>query len=142
MNFLQKLKDYDKNNISPQIMDIIRSKYLPDPNFKPEIVAKSSSAAEGLCKWIIALDIYDRAIKVVEPKKAKLEIANEDFKATMTILEGKRQEVRQLQEKLDSLNKSLEQNILNKENLLAEVELCENKLLKAKKLIGWCRLLQ
>lgn len=120
-------------------MDIIRTTYLPDPNFKPEIVAKSSSAVEGLCKWIIAMDMYDRVIKIVKPKKVQLEIANEEYKTTMAILEEKRNEVKQFQERLDFLNESLEQNVLNKENLLMEVELCENKLLKAEKLIGWCR---
>lgn len=117
-------------------MAIIRKTYLPDPNFKPPIVAKASSAAEGLCKWIIALDMYDKVIKVVAPKKEKLEIANAEYEATMAILDEKRNEVRQLQERLDSLKDRLEETVLNKEKLLAEVALCENKLLKAEKLIG------
>jgi len=118
-------------------MTIIRKTYLPDPNFKPPIVAKASSAAEGLCKWIIALDMYDQVIKVVAPKKEKLEIANAEYEATMTILEEKRNEVRQLQIRLDFLKDRLKETELNKEKLLAEVMLCESKLLKAEKLIGW-----
>lgn len=118
-------------------MAIIRKTYLPDPNFKPPIVAKASSAAEGLCKWIIALDMYDKVIKVVAPKKEKLEIANAEYEATMAILEGKRNEVRQLQARLDSLKERLEEAVLYKEKLLAEVALCESKLLKAERLIGW-----
>lgn len=136
INFLQKLKEYDKDNIPSQIMAVIRKTYLPDPNFKPAIVAKASSAAEGLCKWIIALDMYDKVIKVVAPKKEKLEIANAEYEVTMEILEQKRNEVRQLQERLDSLKDRLEETVLNKEKLLAEVVLCEKKLLKAEKLIG------
>jgi len=136
INFLQRLKEYDKDNIPSQIMAIIRKTYLPDPNFKPPIVAKASSAAEGLCKWIIALDMYDKVIKVVAPKKEKLEIANAEYEATMTILEEKRNEVRQLQERLDSLKDRLQETVLNKEKLLAEVALCESKLIKAEKLIG------
>lgn len=118
-------------------MAIIRKTYLPDPNFKPPTVAKASSAAEGLCKWIIALDMYDQVIKVVAPKKDKLEIANAEYEATMTILEEKRKEVKQLQIRLDSLKDRLRETELNKEKLLAEVTLCESKLLKAEKLIGW-----
>ncbi|XP_025190774.1 dynein heavy chain 7, axonemal [Melanaphis sacchari] len=136
INFLQRLKEYDKDNIPSQIMAIIRKTYLPDPNFKPLIVAKASSAAEGLCKWIIALDMYDKVIKVVAPKKEKLEIANAEYEATMAILEEKRNEVRQLQERLDSLKDRLLETVLNKEKLLAEVALCESKLIKAEKLIG------
>lgn len=117
-------------------MDIIRKTYLPDPKFKPSIIAKASSAAEGLCKWIIALDMYDKVIKVVAPKKEKLEIANTEFKATMDILDEKRNEVRELQDRLNALKDRLEQTVINKEKLLAEVQLCESKLLKAEKLIG------
>jgi len=118
-------------------MDVIRKTYLPDPYFKPTIVGKASSAAKGLCMWIIALDMYDKVIKIVAPKKEKLEIANTEFKATMTILDEKRHEVRELQTKLDALKESLHQTVLNKEKLLVEVELCKSKLLKAEKLIGW-----
>jgi hypothetical protein len=64
MNFLQNLKEYKKDNIDPEIMKEIRTRYIPDENFKPQIVAKASSAAEGLCKWVIALDMYDAVNKV------------------------------------------------------------------------------
>lgn len=117
-------------------MATIRKTYLPDPNFKPAIIAKASSAAEGLCKWIIALDMYDKVIKVVAPKKEKLEIANAEYEATMAVLEEKRNEVKELQDRLDTLKERLEETMLNKEKLLAEVALCESKLLKAEKLIG------
>lgn len=137
MNFLQKLKDYDKDNITVQVMSTIRKIYLPQPNFKPSVVAKASSAAEGLCKWIIALDIYDKVVKDVAPKKAKLEKANAEYEATMAILNEKRNEVKELQEKLDILKDRYDETMSNKEKLFAEVELCKSKLLKAEKLIGW-----
>jgi len=133
---LQTLKEYDKDNISIKIMDVIRKTYLPDPSFQPAIVGKASSAAKGLCKWIIALDMYDRVIKIVAPKKEKLEIANTEFNATMKILDEKRNEVIELQKRLDALKEHLHQTVLNKEKLLTEVELCKSKLLKAEKLIG------
>jgi len=64
MNFLQDLKDFDKDNIPPPIMKTIRSEYLPNKDFQARVVAKASSAAEGLCKWVLAMDEYDRAAKV------------------------------------------------------------------------------
>lgn len=65
ITFLQQLKDFDKDNIKPDIMAVIRKQYLPHKDFKPQIVAKASSAAEGLCKWIIAMDMYDKVAKEV-----------------------------------------------------------------------------
>lgn len=53
MNFLQNLKDFDKDNIKPDVMAKLRKEYICLKDFKPSIVAKASSAAEGLCKWII-----------------------------------------------------------------------------------------
>lgn len=64
MTFLQQLKDYDKDNIPPNIMKAVRTQYLTHKDFKPKVVAKASSAAEGLCKWVIALDKYDVVVKV------------------------------------------------------------------------------
>lgn len=93
INFLQTLKDYDKDNIPPALMAKIRKEYLPNKDFKPSVVAKASSAAEGLCKWIIAMDMYDVVAKEVAPKKAKLEIAEREYAATMALLEEKRGQV-------------------------------------------------
>jgi dynein heavy chain len=63
-SFLQSLKDYDKDNIPEHIMNQIRKVYLTNPEFDPVKVAKASSAAEGLCKWINAMATYDKVAKV------------------------------------------------------------------------------
>lgn len=45
-------------------MQKIRATYMTNPDFSPAKVAKASSAAEGLCKWIKAMESYDRVVKV------------------------------------------------------------------------------
>ncbi len=45
----------------------IRSEYMTNPDFDPTKVAKASSAAEGLCRWITAMEVYDRIAKVDRP---------------------------------------------------------------------------
>ena len=45
-------------------MKKIRTEYITNPDFDPAKVAKASSAAEGLCKWILAMEVYDRVAKV------------------------------------------------------------------------------
>lgn len=72
MGFLQGLKEYDKDNISQEIITEIRKTYLTNTLFKPEVVAKASSAAEGLCKWIIALSKYDITAKVSKLSNLKI----------------------------------------------------------------------
>lgn len=51
-------------HLQPVIMEKIRSEYVPLPEFDPVNVAKASSAAEGLCKWVLAMELYDRTAKV------------------------------------------------------------------------------
>ena len=136
MNFLQSLKDFDKDNIKPDIMVKIRRDYLTHRLFKPQIVAKASSAAEGLCKWIIAMDMYDRVAKEVAPKKAKLEIAEKEYAATMWILNEKKEEVRRLEEKLTKLNEMLDDATRKQQELQHNVDVCTTKLFRAEKLIG------
>ena len=41
-------------------MKQIREKYTPNPEFVPEKIKVASSAAEGLCKWVRAMDDYDK----------------------------------------------------------------------------------
>lgn len=65
LDFLKSLREYDKDNIPPPVIDKIRKEYVPRDDFKPALVAKASSAAEGLCKWILAMEKYDRVAKVV-----------------------------------------------------------------------------
>ncbi|GFT21038.1 hypothetical protein NPIL_537601, partial [Nephila pilipes] len=44
-------------------MEKIRTEYIHLPEFNPANVAKASSAAEGLCRWVLAMEIYDRTAK-------------------------------------------------------------------------------
>ena len=60
MNFLNDLKTYDKDNIPVNIMTKVRKDYMPNPEFVPDRVAKASSAAEGLCRWVSLILIFSR----------------------------------------------------------------------------------
>jgi len=59
IRFLQSLYEYDKDNIPPAYMAIIRKQYLTNPEFVPDKIRNASTAAEGLCKWVIAMEFYD-----------------------------------------------------------------------------------
>ncbi|XP_078034863.1 dynein axonemal heavy chain 7 [Augochlora pura] len=136
MNFLQNLKDYDKDNIPSNIMQVIKKTYISDNSFKPHIVAKASSAAEGLCKWVRAMVSYDEVAKAVAPKKEKLFAAQKECDEAEAFLNEKRKTLSALNAKLATLNNSLQETLLQKVKLENEVEDCTNKLNKAEKLIA------
>ncbi|KAF6216208.1 hypothetical protein GE061_000548 [Apolygus lucorum] len=135
MAFLQTLKDYDKDNIPPHIMQTIRKVYIPNKDFRPNVVAKASSAAEGLCKWVLAMDKYDTVVKMVAPKKKKLATAEEEYGRTIGLLEEKRAELILLQNKLKDLNTTLSAAVTQRQKFEKEVELCAQKLRKAETII-------
>ena len=136
MGFLARLKSYDKDNIPEAVMKKIRAEYKPNPDFDPEKAKKSSSAAEGLCKWVLAMEIYDRVAKVVAPKKAALAIAETSLAATMGLLREKQAELKEVQDRLATLNANFQAATDKKEQLEFQVDLCEKKLNRANKLIG------
>lgn len=86
-NFVNRLKEYDKDNVPPKIIERIRKDYTSSPDFTPANAAKASSAAEGMCRWVCAMDQYDKVAKVVAPKKAALEEAEKEHSKVMKDLQ-------------------------------------------------------
>jgi dynein heavy chain len=99
---------YDKNNINPQAMKRIREKFIPDPGFEPLSIRSVSTACEGLCRWVRAMDMYDKVYKVVAPKQARLAEAEASLAEQMKKLDAKRAELKQYIEKLEVLNDQFE----------------------------------
>lgn len=135
-HFLQGLKSYDKDNIDPKIIDKIRKNYISNPDFDPNIVKNSSSAAEGLCKWVRALDKYEVVAKVVAPKQAALAVAEGELAAEMEKLNVKRAELKEVEDKMNALESKFSEMTQKKADLEAQVDLVGKKLDRAEKLIG------
>uniref|UniRef100_A0A8B9BTE2 Dynein axonemal heavy chain 12 n=1 Tax=Anser brachyrhynchus TaxID=132585 RepID=A0A8B9BTE2_9AVES len=136
MNFLKDLKEYDKDNIPAAVMQKIRAEYLTNPEFDPPKVAKASSAAEGLCKWIMAMEVYDRVAKVVAPKKDRLREAQQSLAETLELLNQKRDELAAVENRLAALERTFTEKTEEKARLEFQVDLCAKKLERAEKLIG------
>lgn len=52
-DFLQALVNFDKEHIPEVTVKCVKEEYLRDPEFNPEFVRQKSSAAAGLCAWVI-----------------------------------------------------------------------------------------
>ncbi|CAH8538577.1 unnamed protein product [Heterobilharzia americana] len=107
LNFLTVLREYDKDNINPAIMQRIRKDFMTNPEFDPIKVARASSAAEGLCKWILAMEQYDRVAKIVAPKRAKLAEAEAELAENMACLKKTQAALAEVEEKLENLQINL-----------------------------------
>ncbi|NXY69389.1 DYH7 protein, partial [Glareola pratincola] len=142
IRFLQSLHEYDKDNIPPAYMAIIRKQYLTNPEFVPDKIRNASTAAEGLCKWgvsftclIYSLTLF-RAAKNVAPKKLKLNQAEGKLKIAMDSLRKKQADLKEVQDKLAVLQETLESKKQEKADLENQVDLCSKKLQRAEQLIG------
>lgn len=60
-------------------------------NFQPNIIANASLAAEGLCKWCLALYEYYFVYKSILPLRADLDKANQQLEAARTELKKKQE---------------------------------------------------
>lgn len=95
--FLDSLIHFDKDNIPERVMEKIRNEYLTNSNFDPEKVKVSSTACEGLCKWVYAMSEYDKVAKVVAPKKKALAKAQEVYNEASEKLSAKRAQLGEVQ---------------------------------------------
>ncbi|OUM67642.1 hypothetical protein PIROE2DRAFT_4933 [Piromyces sp. E2] len=135
-HFLASLKSYDKDNIPPRIIQKIRTTHIPNPDFDPNVVKNSSSAAEGLCKWVIAIEKYETVRKVVAPKQEALAKAEAELAVEMEKLNSKRAELKAVEDKMTLLQNQYDENIQKKTDLQNLIEKNTNMLIRAEKLIG------
>ncbi|XP_015178312.1 PREDICTED: dynein heavy chain 7, axonemal, partial [Polistes dominula] len=136
MKFLESLLLFDKDNIPERIMTKIRTTILTNPDFDPERIRHVSTACEGLCRWVFALSEYDKVAKVVAPKKEALAQAEADYTEAMDQLNLKRNQLQEVQERLNNLQTLLAQREAEYKAMTDEVHDCEEKLRRAKELIG------
>ncbi|XP_062847578.1 dynein axonemal heavy chain 3 [Trichomycterus rosablanca] len=136
MKFLENLKAFDKDNIPAANIKKIREKFIENPEFQPSLIKSVSSACEGLCKWVRAMEVYERVAKVVAPKKERLREAEEELAAQMQTLSVKRAELKAVEDRLSALNDTFAAMMQKKKDLENNIEQCSQKLIRAEKLIG------
>ena len=134
-DFIKQLMDYDKDNMSPKIVAEIKKEYIAHPDFSPDVIAKASKAAEGMCRWCFAMITYDEVAKVVAPKKAALAEAEVSLNATMSELNGKKAALQKVEDDLAALQAQLTAAKDKKESLNAQATLCDQKILRANQLL-------
>lgn len=136
LKFLESLKTYDKDNIPALIMKRIRERFIDHPDFQPNVIKNVSSACEGLCKWVRAMEVYDRVAKVVAPKRERLKEAEGKLGIQMQKLNQKRAELKLVEDRLQALNEDFEEMNVKKKALEENIDVCSQKILRAEKLIS------
>eukprot|EP01135_Chromosphaera_perkinsii_P012097 Nk52_evm35s2579 gene=Nk52_evmTU35s2579 len=130
---LKKMIEFDKDKIPESTIKKLE-KYVQNPDFTPENVAKVSSACKSMCMWIHAIVLYSHVNKTVAPKRARLEEAETSLAATMAKLEAKQSELSKVEATLAKLEADFQASINEKKSLQDKMQQTSNRLVMASKL--------
>jgi dynein heavy chain len=64
MNFIERLRNFDKNSISESTLKKLRT-YTTRPEFDPVLVGQKNLASKSMCMWCKAMDSYCKVAKEV-----------------------------------------------------------------------------
>uniref|UniRef100_A0A665V5K8 Dynein, axonemal, heavy chain 11 n=1 Tax=Echeneis naucrates TaxID=173247 RepID=A0A665V5K8_ECHNA len=127
-DFLQALVLYDKEHIPESCLTVVKQQYLRNPEFHPELVRTKSTAAAGLCAWIINIVRYYEIYCKVIPKRHALLQANAELEiATAKLLSVQKKLV--VSEIVQSLTAQFERATAEKISCQEEVA-CTNQTIE------------
>ena len=106
------------------------------PTFNFAYMAGKSSAAAGLCDWIVNICIYHDIYLDVAPKRAKLNQAEADLAAANKKLAGVRAHVKALDDRMAFLTNQLETATSEKNALVTKAEATQKRANLANRLIN------
>eukprot|EP00501_MAST-03F_sp_TOSAG23-6_P001833 GSMAST32.ASY1.ANO1.1911.1 assembled CDS len=110
MDFLQQLKNYDKDNIKKKTIKKL-NKYINREDFTAKDVSNTSKAAACLCMWVLAMHTYDRVAKQIGPKREALKKAEEELEVVMNELRAKQASLKDVMDKLKELQSMFESRL-------------------------------
>ncbi|XP_037537274.1 dynein heavy chain 11, axonemal [Nematolebias whitei] len=134
-DFLQALVNFDKEHIPEATVKCVRDDYLSDPEFNPEFVRQKSSAAAGLCAWVINIIRFHKVLCEVEMKRMSLSQANADLAEAAEKLEVIRKKLAELDINLETLTTAFEKATAEKLRFQEEVNRTNKTIELANRLV-------
>ncbi|XP_070181014.1 dynein axonemal heavy chain 6-like [Littorina saxatilis] len=114
--FLRRLLQFDKNAVPDKVFSKLK-KYSKTPDFKADTVGKVSVACRSLCMWVLAMEHYHDVYKMVKPKQARVEEAQEALKLAQDSLAKKQNSLRKIQKHLQLIQKQYQDSVNQREAL-------------------------
>ncbi|NXF09729.1 DYH9 protein, partial [Smithornis capensis] len=133
--FLDSLIKFNKENIHENCLKALQP-YLQDPEFNPELVATKSSAAAGLCSWVLNIVRFHGLFCEVQPKRQALSRANAELEAAQDKLGTIKAKIARLNENLGKLTARFEKATADKLKCQQEAEATASTITLANRLVG------
>ncbi|XP_068196033.1 dynein axonemal heavy chain 11 [Antennarius striatus] len=134
-DFLQALVNFDKEHIPEATVRCVRDEHLSDPEFNPEFVRQKSSAAAGLCAWVINIIRFHEVLCEVEMKRMCLAQANADLAEAAEKLEVIRKKLAELDGNLETLTTAFKKATSEKLRFQEEVNRTNKTIELANRLV-------
>lgn len=130
---LNQIRNYPKDNIPESILRELKP-YLQMSNFNYKDILQSSVACASLAEWVIAMDMYAKISKEVEPKRKRVAAAETDLRAVTDQLKKKQQQLNQVEAKIKELQESYDHQVAEKKKLEISIMQTQSRLKRASKL--------
>ena len=127
--------NYDKENIPEATVKRVNA-ILQSEDFTLEKVKSASQALVAIHKWVSAMMQYHELLKIVNPKRAKVQEMNEKLAIVRANLVEKRKKLREVEEKIESLERMFREKTELEKSLQQQIDDCYKKLDRANKIIS------
>lgn len=134
--FIESLLMLEKDAIPNHISEKLQEKVTNNEAFDVEKIKLISVACEQLCKWVLAMAKYDRAAKIAQPKRTELKEAEDVRDKTTTELNAKTMELEMSEANLTDLQKHLNYEKGEHDQLKGIFERCNKRLQRAIEIVG------
>ncbi|KAL7709827.1 dynein heavy chain cytosolic putative [Lotmaria passim] len=135
MDFIKDLQNYKRDDLTEKTIKSLQ-KYINNPDFQPDEVAKSSKACKSLAMWVLAMNNYYEVVKVVAPKRARLAEADGKVAVATETLQEARGRLHSIEEKLAALQMEMKENVRKKHQLEEDIDLTTVRLERAEQLMS------
>ncbi|CAF3412172.1 unnamed protein product [Rotaria sp. Silwood1] len=116
VDFIKTLIKFPKDDITDRTLRRMQP-FINDMELVPEKLKTVSSAASALCTWIRAIESYARVYRIVQPKKERYHKALFELNEKQNLLEQSKNELLNIQNKIEKLRLDYELKIKEKDTL-------------------------
>nr|XP_046487754.1 dynein axonemal heavy chain 1-like [Neodiprion pinetum] len=134
-HFLNSLANFNKEDITADMIKKLQP-YVENPAFEPQQVIQVSRACHSLCLWVHAMYNYYFVNLKVAPKMEALARADEALGETKKTLAAAMEKLREVEEGIENLQQLLKVADDKKAVLENEKQICEDRMLRAVRLVA------
>ena len=133
--FLEKLQNYDKDNIPDWALEKVEP-IITTPGFTKEDMMKKSEAAANLCGFVVNIVKYNKIYRVVAPLMEGAKVAEAQANEALAELKEVQDYVAEIVAKVNALKAQLQEAEDKKAAVVAEADALQSNLNLAGRLVG------